>query len=217
MNLARNVTLGLLIAAFAATAHAQDAAQKIAGEVVRFDNGTLRLKTSAGAEQTASVTDRTRVSVRGASDIAHLQQGSFIGVTAAPGPDGTLVASEIHIFPENMRGTGEGHRPMSGSDTMTNATVSGIAGKGNAGNSMTNATVEKVGNAGDEVKLTLTYFGGQQVIAVPRGTPVMTTDVGSPSQLAPGAHVIVYGGKESNGMIAAQRISVGKDGYVPPI
>jgi Domain of unknown function (DUF5666) len=217
MNLARNVALSLLIAAFAATAHAQDATQKIAGEVVRFDNGTLRLKTSAGAEQTASVTDRTRVSVRGASDIAHVQQGSFIGVTAAPGPDGTLVASEIHIFPENMRGTGEGHRPLSGSDTMTNATVSKISGKGNARNSMTNATVENVGNAGGEATLTLSYSGGRQTIVVPRGTPVMTTDVGNPSELAPGAHVIVYGGKAPDGKVVAQRISVGKNGYTPPI
>ncbi len=42
-----------------------------------------------------------------------------------PQADGTQKAVEIHIFPEAMRGTGEGHRPwdLMPNSTMTNATV----------------------------------------------------------------------------------------------
>ena len=212
-----NVLVGIAIAATTQFASAQDASQKVPGDIVRYTGGALQIKTASGAERSASVNDRTRISVRGASDISQVQPGSFVGVTAAPGKDGTLTASEIHIFPENMRGRGEGHRPMTGADTMTNATVAGISGQRAQQGSMTNATVANTAEANGDVKLKLTYKGGEQVIAVPHGTPVMTTDVGDASLLSPGAHVIVYGTTLPDGQLVADRISVGKDGYVPPI
>ena len=67
---------------------------------------------------------------------------------------------------------------------------------------MTNATVAAVAGANDELKLTLTYKGGEQVIVVPRGIPLMTTDVGSSSMLVPGAHVIVYGATNPDGRLS---------------
>jgi len=216
MHVALNVGVALLLVPIAFGVLAQQASQKIIGDVLRYNAGTLELRTASGGQQTVDVTDRTRVSVRAASDLSEVQPGRFIGVTAAPRDDGTLVASEIHIFPENMRGTGEGHRPMSGTDTMTNATVSNVS-RGSSRASMTNATVAAVGGANDEVKLMLTYKGGEQGIVVPRGIPVMTTDVGNLAMLVQGAHVIVYGATNASGRVAAERISVGKDGYVPPI
>ena len=82
---------------------------------------------------------------------------------------------------------------------------------------MTNATVSSVAGATGELSLTLTYKGGERTIVVPRGIPVMTTDAGSLSMLVPGAHIIVYGTTNPDGRLAAERISIGKDGYVPPI
>jgi hypothetical protein len=43
--------------------------------------------------------------------IFDIKQGSFVGVTAMPRADGSDSAPEVHIFPEAMRGTGEGHYP----------------------------------------------------------------------------------------------------------
>ena len=106
---------------------------------------------------------------------------------------------------------------MTEANTMTNATVSNVSRDPTSPSSMTNATVGAVAKANDELKLTLTYKGGERAIVVPRGTPVMTTDVGNPSMLVPGAHVIVYAAANPEGRLAAERISVGKDGYVPPI
>jgi hypothetical protein len=211
------ILTSLVLAAVAFDATAQQASQKLAGDVVRYDGKSLEIRTASGAQQTVDVTDRTRVSVRAASDISQVQSGRFIGVTAAPGQDGTLIASEIHIFAEGMRGTGEGHRPMTGTNTMTNATVSSVSRSRASASGMTNATVAGVSEANDEVQLTLTYKGGERTIVVPRGIPVMTTDVGNPSMLVPGAHVVVYGANNPEGRIAAERISVGKDGYIPPI
>ncbi len=208
---------GLLVAIVAsAAATAQTPARRIAGDVVRFDAGVLEVKTAAGESLSVKLADKARISTRAASDLAHVQQGGFIGTTAAPRADGTLVASEVHIFPEAMRGTGEGHRPMTGNNTMTNATVSKIAG-GATRNTMTNATVANVAKADGERTLTLTYRGGQTVVVVPADTPIMTIDTGDPSMLVPGAHVVVYATTGSDGGLTADRVSVGKDGYVPPL
>ena len=216
MNAILNVVISLLLVLISFGAGAEES-QKITGEVVRYNAGSLDVRTTSNTQQTVDVTDRTRLSVRAPTDISQVQPGRFVGVTAAPGGGGVLVASEIHIFPESMRGTGEGHRPMTGADTMTNATVSNVSRDRASPSSMTNATVGAIAKANDELKLTLTYKGGERVIVVPHGTPVMTTDVGNPSMLVPGAHVIVYAATNPTGRLAAERISVGKDGYVPPI
>ena len=95
--------------------------------------------------------------------------GVYLGTIAAPRADGMLYASEVHIFPETMRGTGEGHRPMDTGpgNTMTNAMVSSVgAAKADArpGNTMTNATVAQVARGESDRRLTLTYAGGEKVV-----------------------------------------------------
>lgn len=217
MRLSSMIWSGVVFGLMAiASATAQTPARRIAGDVVRFDAGVLEVKTAAGENVRVKLADRARISTRAASDLAHVQQGSFIGTTAAPRADGTLVASEVHIFPEAMRGTGEGHRPMTGNNTMTNATVSKISG-GATRNTMTNATVADVANANGEGTLTLTYKGGENVVVVPSDTPIMTIGAGDPSMLVPGAHVVVYATTDPGGALVADRVSVGKDGYVPPL
>src|SRR6266545_5755364 len=145
----RRAWAGLFLAFLAfASATAQDAPRsRIAGAIVRSDAGVLDLKTASGENVRVKLSDHVRISARGASDFAHVQAGSFIGTTAAPRADGTLVASEVHIFPEAMRGN-SGHRPTAGNNTMTNATVSSISGSSATRSAMTNATVANVGKDG---------------------------------------------------------------------
>jgi hypothetical protein len=99
-----------------------------------------------------------------------------------------------------MRGTGEGHRPfdLQPSSTMTNGTVGSVTGS--------------VGRT-----LTVTYADGAKTIVVPPDTPVVTYEPGSRALLVPGAHVIVMGFEAAEGQLSATRISVGKDGLVPPM
>ena len=102
-------------------------------------------------ETTIRLPDNVRVSLLVPAKLDDIKSGTFVGTAATPGPNGALVASEVHIFPEALRGTGEGHRPMPPmpGSTMTNATVAGVSSPAaNLRSTMTNATVENVGAAG---------------------------------------------------------------------
>jgi len=45
----------------------------------------------------------------------------------------------------------------------------------------------------------------------------VTYEPGSPALLVPGAHIILFGNQAPDGKVKATRISVGKDGLVPPM
>src|ERR687887_575826 len=101
-----------------------------------------------------------RFSMAEKAALGDARDGPFFEPPAVPQPDGTLRAIEVHLFPDSMRGTGEGHRPwdLRPGSTMTNATVSGAAAAGSKSSStMTNATVSNVAGR----KLTLKYSGGE--------------------------------------------------------
>lgn len=204
----------------AGVALAQSTTQMIRGDVAAIDGANLRVKSSSGQEVQVLVPDSARVSVRLPATLAAIKPGSYVGTTASARPDGTLLASEVHIFSEAQRGTGEGHRPMATvpGSTMTNATVAGVSGAAAPPRgTMTNATVANVGAAGNARTLKLTYPGGEQTVVVPDNVPVVTSEPGTRASLSPGAHVLVYAARNADGKLTAQRISVGRNGSVPPI
>ncbi len=184
---------------------------RLAGTVASLQGNDLVVTTRSGATEHATVNDATRISGRAPSTLAAITPQAFVGATAAPGKDGVLVASEVHIFPESMRGTGEGHRPMDGpaGTTMTNATVK-------AAGPATGAAMVANSAAGGRT-LQLAYAGGEKTIVVPDGTPVVTIEPATRAELAPGTHVIVYALRDMAGHPVAQRISVGLRGSTPPI
>ena len=214
MGVIRIAMAGVLLVAGAV--FAQTTPQKITGDVVALDGATLRLS-SVGQTVDVVLGDKVRISARTPASLSSIEPGSFIGTTAVPQPDGTLLASEVHIFSESMRGTGEGHRPMPSPPgaTMTNATVSSVTPQAATRNTMTNATVSAVGATTQGRTLKLTYNGGEKTVVVPSDAVVFGTDVGSRDLLVPGAHVVVYATPQTGGALAAERVSVGKDGYVP--
>jgi hypothetical protein len=118
-----------------------------------------------------------------------------------PQPDGTQKALEVHIFPEAMRGTGEGHRPyapVQGS-TMTNGAVGG-------------ATVTSTDGSAIKVK----YKDGEKTIVVPPNVPIVRYEIGSPADLKTGAAFTVTAAtKKPDGTLESARINVGRDGVVP--
>ena len=131
--------------------------------------------------------------------LADVRPGTFIGVGAMPQQDGTQRAIAVTLFPEAMRGTGEGHYPF---DFMPNST-------------MTNATVAEVAGAADGDRLRVRYPGGEQVIVVPPGAPVVSLRPGDRSLLVPGGAVTVTV-QEVGGQPTATRISAGRNGFAPP-
>jgi hypothetical protein len=195
------------------------ASRPVHGDVVSVHDHMLQVKTASGQASDFALPDDARVGLRVPASLDAISPNSFVGATAAPRADGTLVASEVHIFPESMRGTGEGHRPMASvpGSTMTNATVSHVSSAPVVKNSMTNATVSKVDTQRGGRMLHLTYKGGAQDILVPDNVPVVRIAAGDRRSLEPGAHVIVYPTTNASGGLVASRISVGANGSVPPI
>ena len=108
------------------------------------------LTTRTGDELTVSLAPNVAVVAIVPVRLEDIKQGSFIGAAAMPQPDGTQRALEVHVFPESMRGTGEGYRPfdLKPQSTMTNGTVGALTG-----------TVGRT--------LTVAYQGGKQTIVVP--------------------------------------------------
>ena len=215
----RRVSCGLTIAgvlAVASVVWAQAAPQRIHGVVVRLDGAALHVQTNGGAERVIAVGNGTRIIVQSAASADAIRPGDFVATTAAPQPDGTLRASELRIFSEALRGVGEGHRPMSNrpGSTMTNATVTAVSRRD--ASTVTNATVSAIAARSGERIVEVSYPGGEQTVVVPPGVPVSRIDIGDRAALVPGAHVVIQAAPNADGALTASRISVGKDGFVPP-
>jgi hypothetical protein len=161
---------------------------------------SIKLTSRAGEKLTIALTASTSVVAIVPIKLEEIKPGSFIGTAALPQADGTQRALEVHVFPESMRGTGEGHRPfdLQPQSTMTNGTVGSVTG-----------TMGRT--------MTVTYQGGDKTVTVPPGTPVVTYEPATRAMLVAGAHVILFGTEGDGGAITATRISVGKDGLVPPM
>jgi hypothetical protein len=133
--------------------------------------------------------------------LSDIKVGSFVGATTVPGPAGTNNAVEVHVFPEEMRGTGEGSRPF---DLRPNST-------------MTNATVAESVTGNDGHTLLVKYKDGEKKVVVSAETPVVTYVHADKSELKTGAKVIAFFKKLPDGSYEANRISVGLDGLTPPM
>jgi len=192
----------------------------VRGDVASYKSTTLDVKSRDGRTITLELTDQTRIALAEPADLSSIAQGTYVGTTARPQADGTLRAVEVHVFPESMRGAGEGHRPwdLEPGSSMTNATVSAVASKrAGAQSSMTNATVAKAATSGGGLTLDLKYPSGEQTVLVPPGTPVVKLAPGSASQLTPGAHVFAAYAPQPDGKSTALRIVVGANGVRPPM
>lgn len=132
--------------------------------------------------------------------LSDIQPNSYIGTAAAPQPDGTLKALEVHVFPPSMRGSGEGFRPydLEGGSTMTNGTVGTL-----------------VGTAGRVA--TVKYGNEDKKVLIPDDVPVVSFEPTDRSALKPGAKVIINGQRGADGTITATSVNVGKDGLTPPM
>lgn len=196
-------TLFASTAAQAALMGAQPETVRVRGDVVSATPAAIVLKTRAGTTQTLALAPGTTVSSTVVIGIDAIKPNSFIGTTAEPGKNGKLTATEVHVFPEAMRGLGEGHYPWDTSATS----------------SMTNGNVRTVGRPrhGKGRDLIVDYKGGQQAVAVPASVPIVSFGVASFADLKPGAHVFAVAQKGADGSLATNRLVVGANGSTPPM
>jgi hypothetical protein len=193
------ILLAAIVLAAAATA-ASGQTVRLRGTIEKVSGHTLTLKPETGADITLALAEKAQIVAVVNSSMADIKEGTFLGSAAMPQPDGSQKALEVHIFPEAMRGTGEGHRPYAPvpNSTMTNGT--------------SGAPVAAVDGSAIMVK----YKDGEKKIVVPPGTPIVRYEIGSASDLKPGAHFAVLAAtKKPDGSYEAGRINVGRDGVVP--
>lgn len=195
---------GLLAAAVLSlsfTASAQTTPVRLRGAITAIDGKTVTIAVRDGTTANVKLADNWGVSLVTPLTLADVKQGSFVGI-ASTGSDADRTALEVLVFPEALRGTGEGHYAW---DLKPNSM-------------MTNANVATVASASDGQSLKLDYKGGgTQTIKVKPGTPIVTFQPGQQSDAKVGAKVFVIAQKAADGSMTAARMAVGKDGLTPPM
>ena len=184
----------------ASMAYAQNV--RVRGTIEKVEPTSIAVKTREGENLTIKLGDNLAVIGVVKQTMADIKPNSFVGIAALAQGDGTMKALEVLIFPENMRGAGEGHYPwdLAPQSTMTNAAVTDIVTKA------------------DGTTLTLKYKDGEKAIVVPPDTPIVSFVPGDRSELKPGAKIFIGGApKQPDGSLLAARIAVGRDGLTPPM
>ena len=174
---------------------------RVRGTIERVDGDVLSVKSRSGEDVKLRMTGDMRLVGIIKISLADIKLGSFIGTTTVPGPDGRQNAVEVHVFPEDMRGTGEGTRPY---DLRPNST-------------MTNATVAETVAGNDGQTLMIKYKDGEKKVVVAPDTPVVTYVAADKSDLKRGARIIAFVKQLPDGSFETNRISVGRDGLTPPM
>ena len=190
--------IGALV--FASAAVQAQTQMRIRGTITAVDGDVLSVKTREGRDMKIELAPNATFAYPKLVKLADIKPGTPLGTTAVPGPDGKLVAREVHVFPADRAIPNEGHRPwdLEPKSSMTNAAVSAVA----------------QGSNGRE--LTLKYKDGSQTVVVPENTPVVMAVDGDRSLLKPGEYAYIQAGMNNDGKVVASRVQVSKDGVRPP-
>jgi hypothetical protein len=189
-----------VVAGTMGTAIAQTPPSRVRATIDSVSATTMTVTPRNGSPTVIALPPEVHISGITIAKIDDIKPGSYIGTAAAPQPDGTQKALEVHVFPPSMVGAGEGFRPW---DSAPNST-------------MTNGTVgDLVGSKGRT--LTVKYKGGEKTVIVPDDVPIVSIEPGTRALLTPGAHVIVFASKGADGSLTAISVNVGEKGLTPPM
>jgi len=198
----RTVAVSAFVLLFAASMAAAQAPVRVRGVIDNVDGKTLSVKARDGAMVQVKLADDARVLTLDKKSLADVKQGVFVGITAMPQPDGTQKAMEIHIFPDAMRGTGEGHYPW---DLMPNST-------------MTNGNIESQVVSNDGQTLVMKYKDGEKTIIVPANVEVVMFVPATVADIKAGEKFFVPRGKKlPDGAVEAGVIIINSRGVDPPM
>jgi uncharacterized protein (DUF2147 family) len=198
MNTRILAALGFTLICLALPASAEEIT-RIRGTIDRIEGPVYVIKSRDGTELKLTLTDNPLFVAIAPATVADIKPGMFVGSAGMMQPDGTQKAIEVHIFPESMRGTGEGHydwdlKPAS---------------------KMTNGNVEQTVAGVDGPVLSVKYKGGEKKLMVTPETVVVTYVPGNKDEVKPGTKVFVAAKKQSDGTYQAPRITYGKNGAGP--
>jgi Domain of unknown function (DUF5666) len=195
-KLAGASAFALLFAASMAAAQAPETV-RVRGTIESVNGQTLNVKARDGAALVIKLVDNAPIRTAIKASLSDIKQGDFIAVTGLPQPDGTQKAVSIAIFPEALRGTGEGYRPW---DWQPDS-------------KMTNATVDSTVAGVDGSTLTLKYKEGEQKVVVTATTEITKLVAGGMGDVKAGEKIFIAATKKlPDGMLEAPNITVGDYG-----
>ena len=199
------IALGLALLFATPFAQAQQPAPaappvRVRGTIDTLTDSAITIVKKDGTKQVVALPPTYSVNALVKAGLGDIKQGVFIGTTARPSKDGSLHATEVHIFPEAMRGAGEGHYPW---DTEADAT-------------MTNASVADMVTAVDGSTLTLKYKTGETKVTVVPETSIVSVTPGSKDDLKKGASVFAICQTQPDGSLKTGFLLVGR-GVSPPM
>lgn len=173
---------------------------RVRGAITAIDGDILKVHSNRNEDLQVSLTKDTQVRGVTLAQVSEIKPGSYIGSAAVPQADGTLKALEVHVFPPQMAGTGDGHCAFDlGKDsTMTNGSVGDLV-------------------TSDGRTITVNYKGGQKKIVIPDDVPIVNLVPGDRSLLKPGVKIVVQAQPAADGSLSALSISAGENGVTPPM
>ena len=174
---------------------------RVRGVIQSVEGQTLVVATENEGVVRLTLTDMTGINGLEKRTLADITDNAFIGTTAVKNRDGRWEATEVHIFPESMRGAGEGHYAWDLPDsTMTNGAATGIAAKGRGGS------------------MTVRHAGGNVEVDVTRRTEIVALTMGTRALLVPGAAVMALAAPAQDGASAtAVAVIAETNGVKPPM
>jgi hypothetical protein len=177
--------------------------QNVRGTIERLGNRAITVEARDGSMNVVTLAPNYRINALVRRKLSDIHAGDFVGATSVPGKDGKLHATEIHIFPPELRGVGEGQLPW---DTQPNAI-------------MTNATVTGVAKAPQGQVLSVSYKGSTAQMIVDPNTIIVgpSPKPASIRDLKPGQAVYIFARRNPDGSLTTNNITVEKNGVKPPM
>ena len=189
---------GIVLIAGTSAAWAQQAPPvRVRGEITKVEGNTLSVKMRSGENVTVKLAEPPRIAAMEKASLGEIKEGSFIGVSAMPEPDGTQKAYAIHIFMDSQKGV-----------------VADRFGPWDSrpGSTMTNANVATTVSGKDGQNLLVKYKDGEKKVLVPAGIPIAKYTPGSAEDLKVGKKIFVGGAaKQADGSLLAPNVAVGRD------
>ena len=195
----------VLIAFLAAPALAQTApsgtTMRVAGTVDKLDGNNLTVNMKDGPPVIVVLADNAAVFGVEKRTVADIKPGDYLASGGVKGADGKIHAVEVRIFPETLRGTGEGQRPW-------DVKPEGV---------MTNATVGTVTQSPAGGVIHVKYKEGESEYTVGPEVPILAYVAGDRGLLKPGAAVFTVAQKKPDGTLTTDRVTAEKNGVKPPM
>jgi hypothetical protein len=198
----------LLVGATAVAALAQTTPPtRVRGTIAGLAGNNLTVTGRDGQKVEVVLNDPLTVATVKKVDLASIGPDTYVGIATRTGADGKMTALEVLVFPEAMRGAGEGHYgwDLEPGSMMTNGTVKGAV----TAASGRDLTVSYKDKASGTDKTNTVY--------VPPAAAIVTFAPAERADLKPGAPVFLIAPKNAEGKLTAARVTVGKDGVAPPM